>query len=158
MRPIVRYIAVCALLSISPSMSLYSDTLYITHYTLYTLYIIHYMYPLCPIVYLPYNAMWSLITIGCRLLQDCFSALTCLGRFIHFTSYIEHYTLYTIHIIACSFKTAFRHWHAWDTSSNTWWGNLWETVFGSIFSWGYFHRGFLLISCCQPGCGSIEQE
>ena len=72
------------------------------------------MYPLCPIVYLPYNAMWSLLTIGCRLLQDCFSALTCLGRFIHFTSYIEHYTLYTIHIIACSFKTAFQHWHAWD--------------------------------------------
>ena len=37
MRPIVRYIAVCALLSISPSMSLYSDTLYITYYTSYTL-------------------------------------------------------------------------------------------------------------------------
>ena len=63
------------------------DTLYTIHYTLYMNYT---LYLLCPIVYLRNNAMWSLLTIGC--LQDCFSALTCLGHIVHYTSYIKHDT------------------------------------------------------------------
>ena len=73
------------------------------------------------------------------------------GYTIRCTLYtLNFYTLYVptmsyclspqqCHVVATNdwlggfFKTAFQHWHAWDTASNTWWGNLWEIVFFGCF-------------------------
>ena len=122
-------------------------TLYIIHYTLYihyTLCKVRFVYLLCPIVYLPYNAMWSVLTIGWGLLQDCFSALTCLGHLVehmmrkfvrncvlHFHQWFTIHARYTqTYIYRTQYRIQYR------THVEEIWEKLWKCVF-----WGCFHHG-----------------